>query len=85
MQKNNESTLQTTLTFQVILTLLVWLALLGYAGFQLYQLRLLPTLAPTATTITIPSLNQAELSTLETSLKATESIALPITRPEPFD
>ncbi len=82
--KEQESQLVFNLNLQIALTALVWILVVGFIGFRLWQLRTLPE-SPLVLGSNVPTIRQANIDTLRSSIKQVTGSNLPVVRLEPFD
>lgn len=82
--KERENQLSFSLNFQIILSVLLWFAAISYMGYRLWNIRELPE-SPLAITNNVPTVRQANIDILQTSVKQITVSNLPVVRTEPFD
>lgn len=82
--KDQESQLVFNLNLQIGFTVLVWLLVVGFIGYRLWQLRTLPE-SPLILGTNVPTIRQANIDTLRSSIKQVTGSNLPVFRLEPFD
>lgn len=82
--KEQENQLVLNLTVDIILTVLVWSGSLIFVGYQLWSL-FVKKEVPVTIGFNIPTVKQANLEVLRSSIKATSGSNLPVVRTEPFD
>lgn len=84
--KEQENQLVLGMNFRIVVSILIWSALVGYASYNIWSLLNAPV-KPSLNLNSVPTIKQENLDTLRTSIKASHPSTdnLPIVRPEPFD
>lgn len=82
--KEQEKKLRSNLNFEIVLTGIIWLAAIGFMSYRLWRLNTIKEF-PTMLSNNVPTIKQANLEILKSSIKNTKVNNLPVVRMEPFD
>lgn len=83
--KEQENQLSLSLNFQILLTAVVWILVMGFVGYQLWTLKSNTSQPALTLGNNVPTIKQANLDVLRSSIKSVTFSNLPTVRPEPFD
>lgn len=82
--KEQESQLAFTLRFEIVISVVLWLAMVVFVTYRLWM-RSLPQTQTLTIMNNVPGIKQSNIDTLRSSLKPVVRNNLPVIRIEPFD